>query len=174
MRAAKTPPPHGVKVTIGGLSRDDLRDELSSRGILLNRHAETLLAGSAFNGAAAPQRISVVERTLADLDLSRGAPLSQVFARAEGQGLRLCPLITGPYLRLAMTEQQSARDTLMSSGRAPSGSITVASRPEQDDDEYPKGFYLRVVGSRAWLRGYTCDDEHLWSPQDRFAFQLPS
>ena len=41
------------------------------------------------------------------------------------------------------------------------------------DDEYPKGFYLRVVDGRAWLRGYRCDDGHSWSPDDRFIFQLP-
>lgn len=48
-----------------------------------------------------------------------------------------------------------------------------ASEAPSRDDEYPKGFYLRVVDGRAWLRGYRCDDGHSWSPDDRFIFQLP-
>jgi hypothetical protein len=39
-----------------------------------------------------------------------------------------------------------------------------------DDDEYPKGFYLRVVEDVRWLRGYVGDDTHIWSPTDQFAF----
>ena len=60
----------------------------------------------------------------------------------------------------------------MSAGRAPEGSLTVASEILSDDDEYPKGFYLRVVDDAAWLRGYRCDDEHIWSSDDRFLFRM--
>lgn len=174
MTAATILPPDGLNVTIGGLLRDELRNELSSRGILLNAQAETLLADATFDEAAAPQVISVVECTVGDLGLAHGAPLSQILSSAGSQGLWLCPPITGPYLRLALVQQATAHDSIMSSGRAPSGSLTVAAQPGRDDDEYPKGFYLRVVDGQAWLRGYTCDDEHLWSPEDRFAFQSPS
>ncbi len=38
-------------------------------------------------------------------------------------------------------------------------------------DDYPKGFYLRVVDGRAWLRGYRCDDEYDFDPADRFVFR---
>ena len=174
MTAATILPPDGLDVTIGGLPRDELRNELRSRGILLNAQAETLLADAAFDEAPAPQVISMVERTVGDLGLPHGAPLSQILAIAGNLGLCLCPPITGPYLRLALAQQATAGDSIMSSGRAPSGSLTVAAQPRRDDDAYPKGFYLRVVNSQAWLRGYTCDDEHLWSPEDRFAFQSPS
>jgi hypothetical protein len=174
MAAANVLPHDGLAVTVGGLARGDLRSELRSRGVLLNAHAETLLADAAFDDPAAPQLVTVVERTVDDLGFSSGAPLSQIFAAAEAHGLRLCPPTAGPYLRLAMTEQASAPDSVLSVGRAPSGSLTVASRPVHDDDEFPKGFYLRVMDGQMWLRGYRCDDEHLWSPADRFAFQAPS
>ncbi|MCY1241037.1 hypothetical protein D9M72_539170 [compost metagenome] len=74
---------------------------------------------------------------------------------------------------MALNEQVTSSDSVMSSGRAPDGALTVASEALSRDDDYPKGFYLRVVDGQAWLRGYRCDDEHTWSPDDRFIFQLP-
>lgn len=157
-------------IHIGGLSRTELSAELRSRGILLNAHAETLLAAPEFDGVTEPEVVSIVERSVGDLGFANGAPLSRILAAAESQGLALCPPTAGPYLRLAMDEQQSAPDSVLSSGRAPTGSLTVATRALSDDVDYPRGFYLRVIDGQSWLRGYRCDDEHIWSPGDRFAF----
>jgi len=159
-------------VRVGGLSRADLMTQLSSLGIGLNAHAETLLSDASFDETA-PREVTVVEYSVLELGYPEGASLSQVYARAEASGLRLCPPAAGPYLRLALMGQSSAPDAVLSAGRAPSGSVTMAAHPLRDDDEYPKGFYLRVIDGRPWLRGYTCDDEYIWSPEDRFAFELP-
>ena len=137
----------------------------------LNQFATTLLDDPAFDHVVA-ETINIVERTPADLGLPDGAVLSQLFAVAQDHGLLLCPAATGPYLRLLLKDQESAPDSVMSNGRAPSSSITVASAPLRDDDDYPKGFYLRGVEGFRWLRGYLCDDTHVWSPNDRFAFRL--
>lgn len=170
-----TPPEETARnawnVNVGGLSRQQLMERLASDGVLLNAHAETLIGGPAFDDGVASEMVSITERSVVDLGLVDGASLSQIYARAEAKGLRLCPPATGPYLRLAMGEQASAPDALLSSGRAPSGSLTVASRAMWADDEWPKGFYLRVIEGQSWLRGYRCDDEHIWSPDDRFAFR---
>jgi hypothetical protein len=157
---------------VGGLSRAELTTQLGSRSIRLNAHAETLLADASFDDAE-PHEVTIVECSVLDLGYPEGASLSQIYARAEATGLSLCHPTTGPYLRLALSGQSSAPDAVLRSGRAPSGSITVATRPLRDDDDFPKGFYLRVIDGEPWLRGYTCDDEHIWSPDDRFAFQLP-
>lgn len=159
------------EVTVGGLSREELSARLSAEGILLNPHAETLMTGSAFDDVLAGERVTIAVRSLVDLGLIDGATLSQIYARAEAQGLRLCPQVTGPYLRLAIRDQAAAPDAVLSSGRAPSGSLTVATLAPWDDDELPKGFYLRVIEGQVWLRGYRCDDEHIWSPDDQFAFR---
>ncbi|MCC3265239.1 hypothetical protein [Arthrobacter gengyunqii] len=74
---------------------------------------------------------------------------------------------------MALNDQAPSRSSVMSSGRAPDGGLTVAAEALSPDDQYPKGTYLRVVDGRAWLRGYSCDDQHVWSPSDRFIFQLP-
>ena len=163
----------GREVSVGGLSRSELESQLASNGVLLNVHAETLLSNAIFDRQP-PRVINLVERSVADLGLAEGATLPTIFRIAQEQGLALCPADTGPYLRLALEDQIEAPDAILTSGRAPTASLTVASAPLEEDDEYPKGFYLRVITGQKWLRGYRCDHEHVWSGDDRFVFRLPS
>lgn len=161
-----------LEVAVGGLSGPELASRLAARGILLNAHAVTLLENAVFDEREV-EAVVLAERTVAELGLVDGATLPEIFGAARAQGLGLCPADTAPYLRLAVSAQEAAPDSVMSSGRAPAGSLTVAAEPLSDDVEYPKGFYLRVVDGQAWLRGYRCDDEHVWSPADRFVFRAP-
>lgn len=154
---------------IGGLTRADLISALAAAGVRLNPSAETLLASELFDSMSS-EAIRPVEHTVGELGLTEGASLSRVLATARSLGLGLCPLTAAPYLRLALLHQESAPDSIMTNGRAPSGSITVFSTPQRADDEYPKGFYLRVIDEVPWLRGYRCTDEHIWSPDDRLMF----
>lgn len=120
------------------------------------------------------ETIEVVQCRVGELGLTQGAGLAHILEAAETHGLMPCPPTTGPYLRLAMSDQASAPDSIMSNGRAPTGSITVASERLQADDDYPRGFYLRVVEGQLWLRGYRCSDDYPWSVEDVFAFRLSS
>ena len=159
-----------VLLEVGSMSRAELRTELAAAGVGLNDSAETLLAGPAFDRPD-PSRIEVVECSVGDLGLDTGASLSRILATARDRGLLPCSPVTGPYLRLALTDQPTAPDSVMSSGRVPTGSVTVASEPlAPDDADHPRGFYLRVVDGRPWLRGFHCTDEHPWHAADRFAF----
>lgn len=162
-----------LEVSVGGLSRAELRRALTSRNINLNAHAETLLGADVFDRGA-PRVVTVTERTVAALGGAEGATLPEILELAREGGLLTCPADTGPYLRLTLNDQATSADSVMSTGRAPEGSLTIASAPLSDDDDYPKGFYLRVVDGRPWLRGYRCDDEHIRSGGDRFVFCLPS
>jgi hypothetical protein len=153
------------------LTRTELRTALHTRGVLLNAHSETLLDHAIFD-IRDGEEISIVERAVGDLDLSDGATLMEVFAAAHNQGLALCPPDAGPYLRLAMTSQANAPDSVLSAGKSPAGALKVATAPLSDDAEVPKGFYLRVVDGKQWLRGFRCDDEYRFSPADKFAFRL--
>jgi hypothetical protein len=169
MKAAKS---HGLVVRVGGQSRIELVQSLRDADVKLNAHAETLIANSAFDDPVV-RTLRIVERTVEQLGFEQGAVQSRVFVAAQNQGLRLCPLVTGPYLRLAMLDQANAPDSVLSAGRGPSGAIHIASQPVSEDVEYPKGFYLRVVDGQAWLRGYGCDDTYVWSPEQRLAFLSP-
>ena len=162
-------PPHRLR--IGGLTRGGLVEALKTSAVLLNATAKALLEDAVFDQVEV-EDVEIVERTVGELGFPDGATLFQVFAAAQERGLRLCPPTAGPWMRLSMLDQQTAPDSIMSKGRAPSGSITVASIPLREDDEYPKGFYLRVVDGVPWLRGYRCTEQHNWSADDWLLFRL--
>lgn len=160
-----------MRLQVGGLTRSELTLALATAGVLLNAHAHTLLEHAAFDLRDA-EEITMVERSVGDLGLGAGGTLPEVFAAARAQGLALCPPDTGPYLRLALTSQANAPDSVLSAGRSPAGALEVAAAPLSDDVEFPKGFYLRVVDHQPWLRGYRCDDEYRFSADDRFVFRV--
>jgi len=160
---------------LGGLTREELQSALAAAGVRLNASAETLLADPLFASidAKTVQAAEIVERTVSQLGLTDGATLVEILASGREQGLMLCPPYTGPYLRLAMSDQPNAPDSVMSNGRPPTGAVHVASERLRADYDYPRGFYLRVVDGTPWLRGYRCSDDAPWSADDRFAFRSP-
>ena len=162
---------HSLSLRVGGLTRPDLQKALAVAGVRLNAHAETLLENAVFDTTEA-ETIDIVRCSVSDLGLTRGASLPRILGGAREHGLLPCPPVTGPYLRLATPDQATAPDSVMSNGRAPTGAVTVASEPLRVGDDYPRGFYMRVVDGQPWLRGYRCRDDHLWSPEDRFVFRL--
>lgn len=164
--------PEGRTVRVGGHSRSVLQQSLRDFGVRLNAHAETLLEHPVFDDPDG-QDLRFVERTVLQLGLPAGGTQSQVFEAARTQGLDLCPMISGPFLRLATMDQPNAPDSVLSAGRAPAGAIHVASEPLSDDEGYPKGFYLRVVDDESWLRGYRCDDTYEWGPEQLLVLVQP-
>lgn len=143
---------------------------LDDRGVQLNAHASTLLEHPAFERRD-PEDIRLVAVTLEQIGLEDGGTLPEVFEAARERALELCPPDTGPYLRLAWTSQPNAPDSVLSAGRSPTGAVKVAAPPLSGDVEYPKGFYLRVIDHQLWLRGYRCDDEYGFAPDDSFVFR---
>lgn len=158
---------------IGGLGRADLTAALDRAGVQLNALAISLLESEAFEFSTGERAIPIA-LSVGELGFTDGAQLHQILDAGQTRGLWLWPLIAAPYLRLATLDQGSAPDAIMSSGRAPSGSITVASRrPRPDDDAYPAGFYLRVIDGAPWLRGYRCSHDYLWPSTAQFMFRRP-
>lgn len=162
----------GLLIRLGGHPRTQLLKLLTDAGIGLNAHAETMFAHPTFDNPA-ERTLRVVVRSVEQLGLDNGGVQPEVFAAARNQGLGLCPLVTGPYLRLALMDQADAPDSVLSAGRAPTGAIHVASEPVSEDVEYPKGFYLRVVDGQRWLRGFCCDDTYVLGPKQQLAFVVP-
>lgn len=163
-----------VTVDVGSWPRPELLESLRRGSIHLNEAAAALLDDAIFDRPG-PESVTVVERSVGDLGLVAGAVLPHIFEAAQEHGLQLCPPVTGPYLRLALRSQATAPDAVMSNGKAPSGSLTVAAPLFQVREDYPKGFYLRVIAGQPWLRGYRCNSsEHIWDPDDRFVFRSPT
>ena len=160
-------------VLVGGLTGAELADRLAAAGVLLNTYAGTFLAAATSGDASEPEAVFVAARSVRELGLPEGGTLPKIYERAAAQGLALCPPVTAAYLRLVTRDQSVAADTVLSAGRAPTGSLTVSSPRLREDDEFPAGLYLRVIDGDLWLRGYRCDDEHVWSPDDTFVFRDP-
>jgi hypothetical protein len=118
----------------------------------------------------------VLEIALANVEqlgLDTGATFGQIVERAAAGGLSLCPLELGPHLRLQFIDQaEGSMGQPASQHCAPAGAVTIASAPLCDDDETPKGFYLRRIEGALWLRGYRSWPGHVWGPADVFVFAV--
>jgi hypothetical protein len=161
-------------VRVGGMSKSELLAELQNSGIQLNEAGRDLFAHCEFTTSPAISTIATIELAVANLGYVRGATIAQIHERAAELGLSLCPLELGPHLRLQFPDQpEGSLGHPPSKHRAPPGSITVASGPLANDDNTPKGFYLRRIEGVLWLRGYWSAPDDIWSPEDRLVFCHP-
>ena len=159
-------------VVCGALSKPELLDRLGAAGVRLNDYAKILFECELFVISPDASTVSIVETSPARLGLSEGATFPQILAAAALLELRPCPLDLGPCLRLAYLLQSGRDDDVpLAQHRAPPGSLTVVSLPLFEDDEFPKGFYLRSIDGAPWLRGYRCSMDYGWHASDRLVFQ---
>ncbi|PMQ21771.1 hypothetical protein CIK84_09680 [Glutamicibacter arilaitensis] len=158
------------QVAVGGLERAELMQYLAQSGVQLNGFAKQLLEHQIFDELVPAHNLTLTSRNLQQLGLDAGATLPQIFERAVSVGLKLCPAYAGPYLRLDFLDQAAFDDSVLSAGKKPAGSLTIASASVGDED-FPRGFYLRVVDEVAWLRGYRCDDTYGFALADTFVFR---
>ncbi|MFD1335802.1 helicase [Oceanobacillus iheyensis] len=157
-------------VEIGGLTKSQLILKIQQQAILMNEFGKMLFADDKFTTSDSKYTIETVELTVQDLGLAKGGTITQIFSRANQLDLKLCPLELGPYLRFEYLDQPEGEINSRQQDQAPYGSITVASEILTEDDKFPKGFYLRRIDGVLWLRGYICDDQHVWEPSDHFIF----
>lgn len=157
---------------IQNLSLEQLETELSQNNIGLNASAQKLLTDPRLVLSEHSHLQTIKIMTVADLNLQSSAILPNIFSAAQKQGLQLCSLESAIYLRLFWKNQPESNDPAMHRQKAPDSSVTVASPIISTDPYQPKGFYLRNVNQKLWLRGYICDDVFVWQPEDQFAFQI--
>ena len=160
-----------VKYHVGGLSKTDLLQTLRSQAIRLNAFAERIFASELMTTSPVEYQLTFVNLAVRDLGCDQGATCHELYFRAKEQGYRLCPLEVGPFLRLQYRDQTDGDPSApMRQHRAPPGSLTIASEPLTDDEDFPKGFYLRRIGGELWLRGFVCGPDHVYDPDDHFIF----
>lgn len=159
------------RVEVGGLTKSQLIQKFQEHSILMNEYAKRLFAYDNFTTSDLTYSLKTVELTVHDLGFLEGATTDQIFKRASEVGLDLCPLELGPHLRLQYLDQPEGylgKPSL--EHQAPYGSITIASEILTEDEDFPKGFYLRRIHGVLWLRGYVAGPEHVWKPEDHFIF----
>lgn len=158
-------------IHIGRETKLELFQLLLNAGIQLNPIAKELFADARFHIVEKPIIVDSFQTTVAALGFPEGGTIAQIVQAAALHGLTPCPLELGPYLRLALLEQaEGATGFPQIPHQAPHGSITVVSEPLSEDDETPKGFYLRRIDGTLWLRGYNSWSGHVWNPQDALVF----
>ena len=144
---------------------------LRQAGIRLNPLAEQLFADPRFGTSPEARVVEIAAVAVADLGFDGGATFAQLVGAAAERGLSPCPLELGAHLRLQFTGQaEPVHEPTPQRGRAPPGSLTVASVAPPDEAEVPWGFYLRRAEGALWLRGYTCWSGHVWAPGDVLVF----
>lgn len=162
-------------VQIGGKTKTELLQQLTDNGVQINDAGKILFASDRFPTTDRPTQIETIELTVRHLGFTEGAKLPEIFATATQLDLRLCPIELGPHVRLQFLDQsEGCEGHAVTQHCAPPGSITIASEPVTSDHTFPKGFYLRRINGTLWLRGYRCDNEHVWDPSDRFLFAQPN
>lgn len=160
------------EVSVGGVSKVELRALLDRAYVRLNAYAERLFEDPRFQVGPEPEVIRLQIVSPAALGFAEGARFDHLVQAAAARGLGLCPLELGPHLRLQFLHQEEAPTTAADlKGTAPSGSLTVASEGPADEGQTPWGFYLRRIGEERWLRGYRSGPEHVWAPSDLLVFR---
>jgi hypothetical protein len=161
------------RVEFGAINPAQLLVVLEKSGIKLNDAALELFAHPNFLTSPDRRHLSIVQVSVADLGFTEGANTRDIYAQAAEQGLALCPIELAAHYRLEYLDQPEGSIGFPPTKHcAPHGSVTVAVEPISQDEDTPKGFYLRRIEGILWLRGYHSSPEFVWSPHDQFAFGL--
>lgn len=159
-----------IKISIGGILKEELISLLKEKNILINPLGEKLLESDLFHVTRERQQIDLTEISLIELGLTDGkAGLLEVIRQAQNVGLNICSPDVAPFLRLAYFDDKNSHGT-EKKHKTPDGAVTVVSEILDEDVHFPKGFYLRKIDNNYWLRGYICDYEHTFEPNERFIF----
>ncbi|MGX6962634.1 helicase [Vagococcus xieshaowenii] len=160
-----------IQLTIGGMDKKQLIATLEEKQVFLNPLGHQLLEQLDDFKFWHEQTIRLVEVTVAKLGLSQGGTLLEVFISGIKKGFALCEVEIAALLSLDYNYLEDSIG-LISTGKAPTNSVTIASKILIDTDDFPKGFYMRKIDNVCWLRGYTCDHLHVFAPEDRFMFLI--
>jgi len=161
-------------IRAGAHTRPQLLAQLTAAGVELNEYARVLFASDLFTTSPVERTWLTVEVSVHDLGLPDGATLAELHDKAQTLGLIPPPLELAPHLRLQYLDQPEGHwGHPVTQHRAPPGSLTIASAPLSEDEDFPKGFYLRRIQGTLWLRGYQCSRDNVWNPDDSFVFCRP-
>lgn len=159
-----------VELDFGGTTRREIQAALAEAGVLTNEFADHLLALNVFDDVPTGY-VDIAFVTAATVHPQGPASFTTLMRAARAAGFKQPPIECAPWLRLAV-DQDDAPDSDLSAGHSPSGAVVIASAPVDDDDDFPKGFYLRRVDGSPWLRGHRFTDEYLFPPETVFALAV--
>ena len=146
------------EISLGGVTKEQLLNQLVEKGVQFNKYAHMLFEHDSFSVGNEVEKVKLAKVNLADLRISKPCFYLEIVERAADLGLKLCPIVLGAFLRLAYLEQ-------------PEGPyLTIASAKPENDEKYPNGFYVRNFENSLWLRGYRASDDYEWPIDSEFIF----
>lgn len=145
-------------ISIGGVDKEELIQQLIDRGVQFNKYAHMLFEHTAFSVGEKTEQVDLVKVNLHDLGISQPCTFADIVSKASQLDLKLCPLYLGAFLRLEYMDQ-------------PEGPyLTVASLKPEADENFPNGFYVRNFENSLWLRGYYASADYEWPAESEFTF----
>lgn len=142
---------------------DAVRNAFDSAWIVVGESANEILGRPAFTFAREPRELNLVVRSVAELGFgAAGATLADVYARALGLGLELCPEEVGPQLRLQYVNQ-------------PVGEfLHVAMKPQRSYGGEMIDFTIANSGAGLTLLGGSARPDLVVATNVHFVFVRPS
>jgi hypothetical protein len=154
-------------VYIGDYEKDQLRNKLINENIQMNKYANDLFDSELFTISIRNKELNIIELNVKELGFSKGATINEIINRANTFHFSSCPFEVGPYLRLSYKDQKEEIET--DKNKAPRGSITIISNIINEDDDFPKGFYIRKINNLLWLRGYISPMDYIFDNESNIA-----
>lgn len=147
-------------ITIGTYTNVNvLKKAILNSDFRIGSWADDVLKSSNFTLAPKKKEIDLVRITPQDLGFQDGAYRVNIYKRALGFGLELCPLEVGPQLRLQYTDQPKLE------------SLQIGMEPQVDSNGHESEF--RVVHGEddiVWLVGDHKHSDDFWAAKEHFIF----
>ncbi len=147
-------------ITLGtGLkTADEFREALNNNGFHIGDWGNDILGNPAFKASKTGMQIDLVNVSVADLGFKGGATRKDIYERAIGMGLQLCPNEVGPQLRLQYKDQPKDEWLL------------IAMEPITNSDGILRVFDVEHNGYGLWLYGYHANSDLFWYGLTRWVF----
>jgi hypothetical protein len=153
-----------------GLNKAQLLQKLKEAQIGLNEYAHTLFNSDLFQPSLLSSEVNLIELSMSEIGLKNGGNFEDIKKHLKALNLSHCPLEIAIYVRLKFKDQLESDEK--KSNKTPPGSITFFSKPLSEEDDFPKGFYIKNTNGTLWLRGYICSEDYIWEANDRMIFKV--
>jgi hypothetical protein len=148
-----------IKLGAGLKTGDEFCVEIEASGCKLGIWGKDILDKAVFTSRY--REVDLVIKSVEELGFENGATRSQIYERAIGLGLQLCPSEVGPQLRLQYRNQPKDEWLL------------IGMQPVVDSDKVPSLFVVAEGGDNLWLTGDRGSANIRWKPQGRWVFIKP-
>lgn len=147
-------------IEVGGKTREELLQELRSKGVNISEYAEAMMNHPDFVTSSETEEVDFIRLSAADLNIQGTPTTDAVYARAQALGLELVPPDAGPNYRLATLDQIMGDWVLMGMKQ-----IT-------DPDGSPSVFSVGRRAGGLWLGNDWARPDDRWHPDGALVFRL--